>query len=163
MELSKIRVPANDSRPDNSRKADLIRERLGAAFRLIDEMAGHPQEIPNNSPVSEQDIRSIIKYRRNRDDFFGAELFADPAWDILLHLYASYLAQQRMTVGALCEGAAVPATTAIRWLTQLEQKGIVERRQDPIDGRRYFVSLTIAARKAMDGYFRSVPRGQPLI
>lgn len=162
MELSKIQAPANDSRPDNSHKADLIRERLSAALKLVDEIAGLPQAIPSNGLVTDRDIRSIIKHRRNRDHFFGAGLFADPAWDMLLHLYSSYLSQHRISVGALCEGAAVPATTALRWLTQLEQNGLVQRLQDPIDGRRYFVSLTIAARESMDGYFRSVPRGQPL-
>lgn len=155
-------MPANDGRPDTSRKADLIRQQLGAALRLVDEIAGLPQTIPGNGPVTERDIREIIKHRRARAHFFGAELFADPAWDMLLHLYASCLSQHRITVGALCDGAAVPSTTALRWLVQLEEKGFVERRQDPIDGRRYFVSLTVAAQEAMDCYFRSVPRGQPL-
>lgn len=160
VELSKIQVPANDSRPDNSRNADLIRERLGTALRLVDEVFCHPREIPNNAPVTDQDIRSIIRHRRNRDHFFGTELFADPAWDMLLHLYETHLSQHRMSVGALCEGASVPATTALRWLAQLEKKGLVERRQDPIDGRRHFISLTTVARESMDGYFRTVPRGQ---
>lgn len=163
MGLSSIRTPVDDTRPDNSRKADLIRERLGAALRLVDEIAGVPQPIPSNDPVTEQEIRSIIKQRRNRDHFFGAEMFADPAWDILLHLYAAYLSQHRMSVGALCDGAAVPPTTALRWLAQLEEKGFIERRQDPIDGRRYFVSLTVTARESMESYFRTVPRGQPII
>ncbi len=162
VELSKVQMPANDSRPDNSRKADLIRERLGAALRLVDEIAGPPPAIQNNDPITERDIRSILKHRRNRDHFLGLELFADPAWDILLHLYASYLSQHRMSVGALCEGAAVPATTALRWLVQLEMRGLVERRQDPIDARRCFVSLTIAGRDSMDGYFQSVPRNHLL-
>lgn len=161
MKLSKFQVPANDSRPDSSRKADLIQERLGAALRLAEEIAG--QALPGNGPLTHHDIRAIIKLRRNRDHFFGAELFADPAWDMMLHLYSSCLSQHRMSVGALCKGAAVPATTALRWLTQLEDKGFVERRQDPIDGRRQFVSLTIAAREAMDSYFRFMPRGQPVI
>lgn len=163
VKLSKIQMPANDTRPDNSRKADVIRERLGAALKLVDEIAGIPQAPLSDDPVTHREIRAIIKFRRNRDHFFGTELFADPAWDILLHLYSSHLSQHRMSVGALCEGAAVPSTTALRWLVLLEEKGFVERRQDPIDGRRHFVSLTVAARESMDGYFRSVPRGQPLI
>lgn len=163
VELRKIQAPANDGRPDHSRKADLIRERLGAALRLVDEMAGLPQQIPSNGPVTEREVREIIRHRRCRGQFFGADLFADPAWDMLLHLYASYLSQQRLSVGALCDGAAVPSTTALRWLTQLEQIGLVERRQDPIDGRRFFVSLTIAARESMEDYFRTVPRGQAVI
>jgi DNA-binding MarR family transcriptional regulator len=161
--LSNIRASVDENRPDNSRKADLIRERLGAALRLVDEIAGVPHAISSNDPVTDRDIRSIIKQRRNRDHFFGAELFADPAWDILLHLYAAYLSQHRLSVGDLCDGAAVPPTTALRWLAQLEEKGFVERRQDPVDGRRFFVSLTVTARESMENYFRTIPRGQTVV
>lgn len=156
-------MAGNASASDNSRKADLIRERLGAALKLVDELAGFPPAVTDNGPATERDIRKIIKHRRIRDHFFGSELFADPAWDMLLHLYASHLSQHRMSVGALCEGAAVPATTALRWVTHLTEKGWVERRQDPIDGRRYFVSMTAAAQEAMEGYFRSIAVGKPVI
>jgi hypothetical protein len=43
-----------------------------------------------------------------REQFFGPDLFADPAWDILLDLYAARLEQQRVAVSSLCIAAAVP-------------------------------------------------------
>ncbi len=36
-------------------------------------------------------IREAIKLRRLRDSYFPADLFADPAWDILLDLFAARL------------------------------------------------------------------------
>ncbi len=148
---------------DVYRQADLIRERLGSALKLVEQMAGVPKPDPQSQPVTERTIQKLLKLRRSRDDFFESGLFADPAWDILLELYAAELAQQRISVSSLCVGAAVPATTALRWIAHLEKKGWVTRRQDPTDGRRIFVSLTPDSRRRMEEYFRTVPGGAPLI
>ena len=100
--------PASD--PAVSNRADIIRDQLSSALRLVDEIVDSPFARPANQPVSERKIRYILNQRRNRDRFFEAELFADPAWDILLELYAAELGQQRMTVSSVCAGASVPAT-----------------------------------------------------
>lgn len=144
-------------------QANLIRERLGSALRLVDQLAGTAEPVRQNTPVTEKSIRSLIRLRRNRDRFFKAELFADPAWDILLELYASHLGQQRISVSSLCYSAAVPPTTALRWIANIEENGLIDRRADPTDGRRVFVQLTFAGQEAMANYFRTVPLGAPLI
>jgi DNA-binding MarR family transcriptional regulator len=105
----------------------------------------------------------MLKLRRHRDRFFAGELFADPAWDILLELYAAALAQFRVSVSNLCIAAAVPPTTALRWIKQLEEGGIIERRSDPTDGRRQFLMLSDEALHSMNAYFRTVPVGASLI
>ena len=97
-------------------------------------------------------IRRLLKARRARDQFFDGTLFADPAWDILLEAYAAYLLQQRSSVTALCAAAAVPGTTALRWLNKLEQEGLLIRRDDPLDGRRTWMELTPAAAATMRRY-----------
>ena len=104
-------------------------------------------------PISYGKLRSIIAARRARDRHFDRHLFSDPAWDILLELYASELAQQRMTISRLCVAAAVPSSTALRWVGTLEKNGLIERRDDPLDGRRVFVSLTGKGRDALNAYF----------
>lgn len=126
-------------------------------------MAGVPVVRAPDQQVSERDVRALIKLRRNRDRFFDAELFADPAWDILLELYAAALGQLRVPVTSLCSGAAVPATTALRWIGQLEERGLITRRPDPTDGRRCFLMLSSDGFEAMNGYFRTVPASSPLI
>lgn len=163
MELRKIGGVSANRDDEICRHADRIRNQLGSALRLVDQIAEAPMPIMQNDPVTEKTIRTLIKLRRKRDQFFGPDLFADPAWDILLELYLSKLSQQRMPVTSLCVGAAVPASTALRWIVHLQQKGFISRRQNPMDRRRVFVSLTHDGRARIDDYFRTVPTGVPLI
>lgn len=144
-------------------RADDIRERLTSALWIVDQVTSVPASRLPDQPVTERDIRTMLKMRRNRDQFFDGELFADPAWDILLELYAARLGQQKISVGSLCMGAAVPDTTALRWISMLESKGIIERKADPMDGRRFHLSLSDAGLDAMARYFKTVPERMPLI
>lgn len=157
MKIGRIAAPSVDGEDNVARQAELLRERLGSAMKLVDQLAGTPELTPPSQPVTERAIRNLIKIRRDRAKFFDAELFADPAWDMLLELYACHLAQHRISVTALCAAACVPATTALRWIAALEAKELIERRADPTDGRRYFMSLTSAGRITMEAYFRTVP------
>jgi DNA-binding MarR family transcriptional regulator len=157
MELSRVSQSSRGGDRNLPQQANLIRERLGSALRLVDELVGTPVPAPHQGPVTEQFIRKLIKLRRNRDRFFKSDLFADPAWDMLLELYASHLGQQRISVTSLCISAAVPATTALRWVANLEENRLIVRRPDPTDGRRFFVELSFAGLEAMANYFRTVP------
>ena len=98
-------------------------------------------------------VRATIRARRLRERYFDADYFADPAWDMLLDLLAAEIAQHRVPVSSLCIAAAVPATTALRWMKTLTDQGIFRRRADPHDGRRVFVELSSEASFAMRSYF----------
>lgn len=103
-------------------------------------------------------VRSVIRARRLRGRFFAEDLFADPAWDMLLDLLQAELAQLRVPVSSLCIAAAVPATTALRWLKSMTDQGIFVRRADPHDGRRVFVELSRDASASMRRYFGELGR-----
>jgi DNA-binding MarR family transcriptional regulator len=141
-------------------KAQFIRDRLHH-LRDLDEMTA-PEQRPGDS-VTAQRVSAILKARRSRDRFFDRELFADPAWDMLLELYAADLSGYRLQISSLCIGAAVPATTALRWIKSLDQRGLLVRTADPKDARRFFVTLSDAARKRMDQLFRTVPEAESLL
>ena len=111
--------------------------------------------------VSAETVRTIIRARRLRSRYFEEDLFADPAWDMLLDLLQAEIAQLRVPVSSLCIAAAVPATTALRWLKTMTQRGIFVRRADPHDGRRVFVELAPQASQALRRYFAEV--GKPVI
>ncbi len=97
-------------------------------------------------------IRAIIRARRLREQFFPADLFADPAWDMLLDLMAARIERRGVAVSSLCIAAAVPPTTALRWIRSMTEHLIFIRRADPIDGRRVFIELSDSTAQAMTSY-----------
>lgn len=101
-------------------------------------------------------VRRMLRQRRMREQYFPADLFADPAWDMLLDLYAARLDRQPVSVSSLCIAAAVPATTALRWIKTMTDAGLFVREADPLDGRRIFIGLSEAAFEALARYFEAL-------
>ena len=98
-------------------------------------------------------VRQVIAARQARARFFDSELFSDPAWDMLLDLTAAHGEGDRVSVTSLCIAAAVPATTALRWLKQMVDNGLFVRLADPDDKRRAFIALSDQSLEAMSRYF----------
>ena len=98
-------------------------------------------------------VRRIIRQRQLRGRFFDGGLFADPAWDILLDLTAARVEHTRVSVTSLCIASGVPPTTALRWIAQMREAGLVERVEDETDRRRAFIALTDKAADAMARFF----------
>jgi hypothetical protein len=86
--------------------------------------------------------RNIYRFRRRRERTFGKDLFADPAWDLLLDLFIAGREGREISVSSACIAANAPATTALRWICQLEREGLISRALDPGDGRRSHLHLT---------------------
>jgi hypothetical protein len=103
-------------------------------------------------------IRSVIRARRLREHFFDAQLFADPAWDMLLDLMAARLEKVSVSVSSLCIAAAVPPTTALRWITTMTEAGLFQRDDDPHDRRRAYIALTDKAFEGMRAYAGALRR-----
>lgn len=121
-----------------------------AAATMFEPLAA--QTSPQNAPNAEK-VRELIKLRRLRDRHFPADLFADPAWDILLDLYAAKLEGKQVSVSSLCIAAAVPPTTALRWITSMTEHGALIRNQDPHDARRVFIGLSHDSEQRLSSYF----------
>jgi len=115
-----------------------------------------PEPARDLPPLSADTVRHVIRARRLRARYFSEELFADPAWDMMLDLLQAEIAQLRVPVSSLCIAAAVPATTALRWLKTLVAQGLFIRRADPHDGRRVFVELAPDTSHALRRYFAEV-------
>ena len=158
------------SNPKRMVRGDAIRQRMenvaqqaASIGTTLKEMLDSTQEeVPSSSrwhepatlmTVRAQQVRSVIKTRRLREHMFGADLFGDPAWDMLLDLYAARLEQKRVSVSSLQIASAVPSTTALRWMTRLEAKGLMIRHADPIDARRVFVALSDAGFDLMERFW----------
>jgi hypothetical protein len=98
-------------------------------------------------------VRRIIRQRQLRARFFDRDMFADPAWDMLLDLTAARAEHARVSVTSLCIASGVPPTTALRWIGQLTEAGLFQRVEDQADRRRAFIALTDKAADAMARYF----------
>ncbi|MGE3692933.1 MAG: winged helix DNA-binding protein [Novosphingobium sp.] len=98
-------------------------------------------------------VRRIIRQRQLRGRFFDADMFADPAWDMLLDLTAARAEHARVSVTSLCIASGVPPTTALRWIGQMTEAGLFERVEDEADRRRAFIALTDKAADGMARYF----------
>lgn len=102
-------------------------------------------------------VRAIIKARSARRQFFDERLFADPAWDMLLELYALNCEGRRVSVSKLSVAAGVPGTTGLRWIDKLEAEGLIVREGDPLDGRRFWIELSEFGAMTMRLYFDQIP------
>ncbi len=125
------------------------------AARIADALARLATDDGDVAPttiVDTQMVRRIIRLRRDRERYFPAEIFADPAWDMLLDLTAARLEGQRVSVSSLCIAAAVPTTTALRWVRSLSEAGLFQRSTDPMDARRTWIRLSDRAHDAMMGW-----------
>ena len=107
-------------------------------------------------------VRRIARQRQLRARFFEGDLFADPAWDMLLDLTAARAEHARVSVTSLCIASGVPPTTALRWIGQMTDAGLFRRVEDDTDRRRAFIALTDRAADAMARYFAEIGAGAPM-
>ncbi|GAA4774727.1 winged helix DNA-binding protein [Novosphingobium ginsenosidimutans] len=98
-------------------------------------------------------VRQIIRQRQLRARFFDGDFFADPAWDMLLDLTAARAEHARVSVSSLCIASGVPPTTALRWIGQMTEAGLLQRVEDETDRRRAFITLSDQVADSMARYF----------
>ena len=106
-------------------------------------------------------VEAMLSVRRRIANHFAPDLFADPARDLLLDLYASGLRGKTVAISSACIAAAVPATTALRWIRKLHQADLVEFEKDIDDNRRVLIRLTGNAVARMEGYLADVAHQLP--
>lgn len=148
-ERTRLATPSFDLGPCISdRPSDYI------GMPMLTPIGAPPQTVENVAPtITAAQVRDLLRARRIRADFLPGDLFADPAWDMMLDLLAARLDHERVSVSSLCIAAAVPPTTALRWIRTLTDKGLVERQADPHDGRRVFIALAQEATDALTRWF----------
>lgn len=128
-----------------------IDSRLRLAFPT-EPTADHVSAQPIANAELEKIALDIRAERRHRYVLFGQHLFADPAWDILLVLTIAGCRQRRMTVSKLCDEVDAPMTTALRWIANMTDEGLLVRLEDRTDKRRKFLELSPDAMRKMAQY-----------
>ena len=155
-----VRENASDASTARLRQLSEEVSRIAATLARLSTQAPAPLTIGTPAPptgdlpqIPAENVRSIIKARRLRGKHLPADLFADPAWDMLLDLLQAEIVQHRVPVSSLCIAAAVPATTALRWLKTMTDRGLLLRRSDPHDGRRVFIEMAPATSRSLRHFF----------
>jgi len=108
------------------------------------------QEPHVNPSINRRFFDTFYKIRRVRDRIFQEpDMFAEPAWDMLLDLMVADRDHRSVSVTSACVASCVPLTTALRWVSVLEAKGLIERTRDDDDARRSYLMVTDKARALM--------------
>jgi hypothetical protein len=94
----------------------------------------------------------LYRARRRRARHFDPEMFAEPAWDMLLDLFIAKVRGKQMRTQSLCLASEVPETTALRWIGVLERNGLVARRLAEHDHRLRLIALTPKGYRVMRQY-----------
>jgi DNA-binding MarR family transcriptional regulator len=150
-----------DIDPDTNAASIALANELALIAKRLSSLANGPDhakksQLQHREPTQPLSLGRIAdrlyRDRRARTKCFAPELFADPAWDILLDLFRAHQSKREISMSSLCIAADVPATTALRWIKALECQGMIKRSDDPSDGRKTLVQLTEAAELAMRDY-----------
>lgn len=106
-------------------------------------------ETPSLDGRLQQRGLDLLARRRKRHSLFGKAMFGEPAWEMLLLLYAI---GPRESVSRLAELALLSKSTATRWIDYLEGQRLVRRDAHPKDKRAIFVELTEKGRDSISLY-----------
>lgn len=107
----------------------------------------------SNHPSLSNLAREEYEERGRRQQHFESDLFGEPCWDILLDLYIANAEAKDLPVTSLTIGSRVPASTALRWITVLAERGYIERYRAEHDGRVNLCRLSAKAKDGLDRYF----------
>lgn len=92
--------------------------------------------------LTEDHLVSLLLLRRARESVLGDNLFSDPAWDILLELYAACMGERSMSMAELARAIETPQSTTARWIAALESRGLVSSKTNSSSPDRAQIQLT---------------------
>lgn len=149
----------------DSNELRAIAERLlmlagGEGFEslALDEMG----QLASDGAVDERYLASIAQSlyasRRLRERHMRNDLFGEPAWDMLLDLFVRGTQGKKTGVTSLCVASGVPPTTALRWITTLQDAGLILREGSEQDRRVAYLKLSASGFAAIRRYLIEAAR-----
>ncbi|HEX8256514.1 MAG TPA: hypothetical protein VF589_02675 [Allosphingosinicella sp.] len=105
----------------------LSTERIESFARRVGMLADLLPRARTASPPGEiaAFARQLYEERRIRDRIFAGDLFGEPAWDIMLDLYAAEEEGRETSLAGACAAAAVPPSTGLRYLNAMLELGLI--------------------------------------
>jgi winged helix DNA-binding protein len=132
------------------------RMRRGHAKRR--ELGGSDGAPPRRARPLIDVAKYLMKTIAMRGRYLPGAVFQDPEWLMTLDLFIAAEEDRAVSVSSLCFVSGVPATTALRHIRSLEEKGIFERVQHPSDRRISHVRLSSRARVQVGRYLTVISR-----
>ena len=120
---------------------------------VVEDQTGVGSEVHQFKPLFSSLARDEISERQARRKQFGVDLFGEPSWEMLLHLYIAKFEGQSLPTKAVLAASGAPTTTALRHLSELELKGLVTRKPSNKDQRVILIELTEKAYRKFHTYF----------
>jgi hypothetical protein len=98
-------------------------------------------------------IRAKLAVLRRRRGYFPLAP-ADPAWTMLLELYAAHLEGRQLHQASLGLASGVPKTTALRLTRRFLEAGLCVSGRDTADRRLLLIGLSDSAARRMSDYLQ---------
>jgi len=140
-----------------SRLSAMSEEFNANAERLLDAHAEDDDGVIS-TPMLLARAREILAHRKLRRQFLPAELFHEPAWDMLIALFVAHDDPRPTNVKTLVGMADAPVTTSQRWIEHLHKLKLIDRVSDPADRRRIEISLSSTGYDAVTGFLTAIIR-----
>lgn len=90
--------------------------------------------------------RKLVRFAAARAEALDGDLFANPAWSIMLDLFISGELNRRTSVEQAGKAAGLSEASAARWFTVLSKRGMVELYESPDGDGRRLIRLTETSR-----------------
>lgn len=148
--LKKVALSKRDI-DDARRLLALLAGQAAAERDPVSPHASGPPEQQRDDLISE--AKRELSRRRSRSKIFGKAMFGEPAWDMLLLLYASQ-ETERLTATRLALLSGGSKATALRWIEYLVSQKWVDRSEHPTDKRSVFVTLSERGREMLEQYLQ---------
>lgn len=102
--------------------------------------------LPMNATPEDRALQAFIREEseraRLREKIFGPLVQNHAVWMLLLALWDSQQSATELTIKSVAYSAGLPLSSALRKINEMCASGLVQRRGDPDDARRSFVTLT---------------------
>ena len=151
LENIKLEARANnfdDTQSDVGELVDLIARLTKCLEEVLQNRAS------TNNPMSLEMLhvtaRNWLKRQYARSKYLPKSLLRDPGWNMLIDLYVQEREGRTVSISSACVASGGAMTTALRWITTLEEHGLILRTSDTNDGRRNFIGLTEEGRGAIE-------------
>jgi Winged helix DNA-binding domain len=124
----------------------------GSNVRSVFRWPGLLSRIEKNAFNLALKAQVICAQRDKRRVHVPEELLGEPAWDMLLDLFMQFAGGAKVSTTSLCLASKCPSSTALRYIGQMADLGLVKRSHSAFDRRVTFVELTDAGVLAVGGY-----------